>query len=158
MVELNRRNDFNLRVERNATRVPHPRVRQNDKYYVAAKIRSERTGCNKEKGRTEMAKEKRKLNYLLLKIYLFLVVVSLSFTWIMVTYYTDQAEFSGLYIGLLTLPWSLIAFSVLNYLKGAAHIAKWVEIMTIIMCVIPNALFLYYVGRGSKSVGRVERS
>lgn len=92
-----------------------------------------------------MREQKIKLGIIFATVYTILVIAALIFAYIMVTYYTEKSEFAGLYIGLLTLPWSLALFK--SFDLAGVRFATNINILILIFFAILNAFLLYKIGK-----------
>lgn len=89
-----------------------------------------------------MDKRKPKIGLIFVSIYIILVVVAIALLVVMLTKYPEKAEFAGVYIGILTLPWS---FAILKSL--GAHVNSITLLISLFsVCAIVNAVILYWVG------------
>jgi len=87
-----------------------------------------------------MGKQKSKLGIIFVKIYAILVIVAFLFLILMI----KKTAFAGLYLGLLTLPWSIFLSRLLDFY--GMHVPVIIIIVLFIFCAIPNALILYCIG------------
>jgi hypothetical protein len=89
-----------------------------------------------------MNKRQPKIGLIFVSIYIILVVAAIAFLVVMLTKYPEKAEFAGVYIGILTLPWS---FAILKSL--GAHVNSISLLISLFSaCAIVNAVILYLVG------------
>jgi hypothetical protein len=89
-----------------------------------------------------MDRKQPKIGLIFVSIYIILVIAAIAFLVVMLTKYPEKAEFAGVYIGILTLPWS---FAVLKSLGAHANsIALLISLFSV--CAIVNAVILYWVG------------
>lgn len=87
-----------------------------------------------------------KLGVVIVSIYLTLVIMALVYFIVMITLYTMEAEFSGLYIVILTLPWSIIVVLLLDNFRMIDSITLTTKVLLFLGCAIPNAFILYWIG------------
>ena len=89
-----------------------------------------------------MGKQKSKLGIIFVQIYAVLVIVAFLFLILMI----KKTAFAGLYLGLLTLPWSIFLSRLLDSYGIQDSIPIIIKIILFIFCALPNALILYYIG------------
>lgn len=79
--------------------------------------------------------------------YLLLVLVAFLYTAIMQDYYPDKSEFSGVYITVLTFPWSILASLILILLAVVGvDFSLGIKIIIIIGALV-NTVILYKFGQ-----------
>jgi len=87
-------------------------------------------------------KKMSKFGVFIVGVYIVLVIIALSFLIIMHTNYPEKSEFAGVYIIVLTFPWS---FGILKTL--GAHVNSIALFIFLFMgCAIVNAVILYWFG------------
>lgn len=87
-------------------------------------------------------KKLSKFGLFIASVYIVLVIIALLFLIIMHTYHPEKSEFAGVYIIILTFPWS---FAILKPL-GAYVNSITLLISLFIGCAIVNAVILYWFG------------
>lgn len=75
-------------------------------------------------------------------VYILLLIAAFIFAFFMITHNPSKSEFVGVYILILTLPWSLLGGILLDYL-GLLSSVKFLD--TIIYAII-NSIILYFIG------------
>lgn len=79
--------------------------------------------------------------------YVLLVLAAFLYTVIMQNYYPEKSEFSGVYITVLTFPWSLLASLILILLAIAGvDFSLGVKVIIIIGAIL-NTIILYKIGQ-----------
>jgi hypothetical protein len=91
-----------------------------------------------------MHKQKSKLGIIFVAIYITLAVTALTFLVVMLTKYPEKSEFAGVYIGVLTLPWSIISTNlartkIVNSITGLILMFAFFSII--------NTFILYWFGK-----------
>ena len=94
-----------------------------------------------------MGKQNSKFRIILVAVYAILVIIALTYLIIMLSYYPEKSEFAGIYIGMLTFPWSFAIVSALDTARMIDKIPLSINISIFIGCAILNAFILYWFGK-----------
>lgn len=89
-----------------------------------------------------MSKQKSKTGLIFATTYLLLVLAALMFLFLMLR----KTAFAGVYILVLTFPWSFVIFWILDLLGVIDSVFLVIKVLIFIICAILNASILYYMG------------
>ena len=89
-----------------------------------------------------MGKQKSKLGIIFVQIYAILVIVAFLFLILMI----KKTAFAGVYLVLLTLPWSIFLSRLLDFYGIQDSVPIIVKLVLFIFFALPNALILYCIG------------
>jgi len=98
-----------------------------------------------------MIKHKSKLGTIFVKIYAALVIVAFLFLIVMI----KKSPFAGVYLVLLTFPWSFFLSSFLDFYRIQDSIPLLINLFLSVSCALPNAVIVYCIG---KTIERLNRS
>lgn len=87
-----------------------------------------------------------KIGRKLVKIYSAFVFVSLFYVSFMLIFATTRAEFAGIYLFVLTLPWSLAMTILLDYFRIQDMVPIILKFVLFVLFAAVNASFIYYIG------------
>lgn len=84
-------------------------------------------------------KNNQNRNYapIFIAIYYALVLAASAFLYFKVTYQPEKSEFAGVYLMVITLPWSILLVPISVFIKSTL-----LKIILLILCSIPNARFI----------------
>ena len=94
-----------------------------------------------------MGKYHSRLGLIISLIYILLVVGALSFAYFVITRTPGKSEFVGIYIVILTLPWSIFSTILLDFLRIQDAVSLSTKFWISIGEAIINVLVLYFVGK-----------
>lgn len=94
-----------------------------------------------------MDKQKLKFRVIFVAVYAILVIIALTYLLVMLSYYPEKSEFAGIYIGVLTFPWSFAIVSTLDTARMIDKIPLSINISIFVGCAILNAFILYKFGK-----------
>ncbi len=89
---------------------------------------------------------KLKFSKLIVTIYLLLFIVSITYLFFMLQYYPEKAEFAGVYTVILTLPWSIIIFTLIDKVYVISALSLLMKMLFFCFCGILNTFILYMIG------------
>lgn len=95
-----------------------------------------------------MREQNSSIGLIFVSIYIVLVIVATFFLIIMLGSYPAKSEFSAVYIGILTLPWSILILALLDY--WGIMTSTSIVAMILIGSAIINAVILYWIGSKNK--------
>ncbi len=81
-------------------------------------------------------------------IYLCVSAVALGFMLYLLIFDPAHSEFSGLYLVILTLPWSGLSVRIIDYFGIMDTFGLVIPLSTLLLCVTINTVILYWIGRG----------
>jgi hypothetical protein len=90
--------------------------------------------------------QKSKLGLIFVSAYIILLIAASAFLIVVHLLYPDKSEFAGVYILILTLPWSIAVVTPLN--NAGVINSILILLVVFIICAIPNVFLSYW--RGNK--------
>lgn len=89
---------------------------------------------------------KKGLGFFFAAAYLLIVTVAFLFVLFMMMFNPSKSEFSGLYLIITTLPWSLFLTQLLDRVGMQDSIPILLKLMLLMLFGVLNAIFLYLFG------------